>query len=480
VIKIDNNLVKFGHAKDIKTRLSQHKLEFGSEIKLLFIYETVYNREFENMIKQDEILKKYIVEKIYKTNQTELIQLSDDFDTEKLKKRFEFIRNFVNGDLVNSLMKENEDLRCDNRILKEKLEEKNKVIANLYRLKIDDCNLPLTSTNILTGEKHTFNTLSEAQAFHKADYSTIKHYIDKHRHLDGFIIHSSTKNNWYLPENFKFYNKAKRTTQNTFIKAIDKITKVSTYYNSISEASLYLGQELDNKEIIGETHETDIIRKALGELLRGFPTKKTIINKYSWFKMKEIGYIIDENDNKTNIDEEFVEEKDTKECKIIEEPEPAPDEKIPIIVRNIKTNEELTYPEGYSWQVFDKKYGITKETLFNKFLNKQLDYKNFTFRTIGNPYWQPPENYFSIEEGANVRLDYFIKITHKDTGITSYYSSIVQLCKNLFKGDEGFIKALRKKLAKDDTNSGSNTGQYAKVLNLYTWEKIKECGTLII
>ena len=102
--------------------------------------------------------------------------------------------------------------------------------------------------------------------------------------------------------------------------------------------------------------------------------------------MKEIGYIIDENDNKTNIDEEYTEEKDTKECKIIEEPVPAPDEKMPIIVRNIKTNEEFTYPEGYSWQVFDEKYGITKETLINKFLNKQLDYKNFTFRTIGNPH----------------------------------------------------------------------------------------------
>ena len=51
--------------------------------------------------------------------------------------------------------------------------------------------------------------------------------------------------------------------------------------------------------------------------------------------------------------------------------------KIPIIVRNIYTGEETVYAEGWTHSIFYEKYKITKETLNKKFLNKQLNEKQF-------------------------------------------------------------------------------------------------------
>ena len=59
------------------------------------------------------------------------------------------------------------------------------------------------------------------------------------------------------------------------------MTNEIMYYNSITEASIYLQQEIDDNEITEFTNEMNILRKALGELLRGFPTRKPMINKYS-------------------------------------------------------------------------------------------------------------------------------------------------------------------------------------------------------
>ena len=111
-----------------------------------------------------------------------------------------------------------------------------------------------------------------------------------------------------FPENFKFCNIIKRTSHNIFIKRLDKITNEITYYNSITEASLYLQQEVDKKEILEETPESIALRKILNSFLNGHPTKKNIITKYNWYRMKEIGFIKHIDGSLENIDtaEEFV------------------------------------------------------------------------------------------------------------------------------------------------------------------------------
>ena len=102
------------------------------------------------MIKQDTLIKKYIFEKVYKTNQTELIQLSEQFTFKDLEKRIEYLKQIVNGDLIQNLMKENVELKLklaeyeieDNNenSLVSKLKEQNKKLTervSFYKKKSD-------------------------------------------------------------------------------------------------------------------------------------------------------------------------------------------------------------------------------------------------------------------------------------------------------------------------------------------------------
>ncbi len=99
IVETDENetIIKFGHTKDIKTRINEHREEFGENIIIKEIFETIYNREFEKLIKQDVIISQYIFNKIYKTNQTELILLDDHFTYKVLDDRLEYLKNGMNA-----------------------------------------------------------------------------------------------------------------------------------------------------------------------------------------------------------------------------------------------------------------------------------------------------------------------------------------------------------------------------------------------
>jgi predicted GIY-YIG superfamily endonuclease len=111
-ILVESDIIKFGFTKDIKTRMYDHRTEFGKDIVLALVFETIYNREFETVIKQDSIIKSYIIEKKYKKNQTELIQLSDRFTYKNLCDRIDYLKNEVNENLVPRLMQEIVELRA--------------------------------------------------------------------------------------------------------------------------------------------------------------------------------------------------------------------------------------------------------------------------------------------------------------------------------------------------------------------------------
>jgi hypothetical protein len=267
------------------------------------------------------------------------------------------------------------------------------------------------------------------------------------------------------------------------------------YYNSISEAAMFLQQEIDRKEITELSDEASSLRKAIGELMRGFPTRKPIINRYEWYKMKEIGYIINPDKTKVCIDEPF-EDTPEKPVKIKEEiilptkeyTNTALENKIAIIVRNIYTGEEEIFNEGYSYEKFQEKYTIPKKTLHEKYLNIPLNYGNLSFRTYGTPYWQIPENYiFDVEE--RVRLEYFIKIEELETGKYYYYNSIAKLSDDLFpslnyKNVRSFIykKFTKNNINKDikkDTKKDTQLGEMAKLFSKYIWYKLELCGSLV-
>jgi predicted GIY-YIG superfamily endonuclease len=111
LIIIEGKIIKFGYTKDIEKRMKKHRVEFGENIVLHSVFETIYNREFEIMIKKDPAIVPHIINKTYKTNQTELIQLSETFTLQNLEKYMETLKENINGDLIQNLMKENQKLK---------------------------------------------------------------------------------------------------------------------------------------------------------------------------------------------------------------------------------------------------------------------------------------------------------------------------------------------------------------------------------
>jgi len=111
LIKVGQKIYKFGHTKDIEQRFKDHTREFGNDITIILIHETIYNREFEMMIKEDQVIKEHIIEKKYKNNQTELIELTDDFTFYHLIKRFDHLKETVNAELIPKLIEENRLLK---------------------------------------------------------------------------------------------------------------------------------------------------------------------------------------------------------------------------------------------------------------------------------------------------------------------------------------------------------------------------------
>jgi phage anti-repressor protein len=494
IIEVEKFVRKFGMTNDIYKRMMDHRLEFGQDIKLVYIFETVYNREFEMMIKKDKIIQPRIFSKIYKTNQTELIGLDENFTHDNLISRLNELKKHINGDLIANLMKENEELKLVISAQKLEIVDKDAKIAKLYRVhSIDTIDFPLISTDIKTKKEIEFDTLTKVQFQWKTSITTLMHYIDKHKQYKGCILRSGrNKAYWTLPDNFKYSDVVGQTIQNVFIKRIDKISREITYYNSITEASLFLQQEIDHKEITEVTEESGILRKAIGELLRGYPTRKDIINKYHWYRMNDIGFIVNTDGTKTNIDEhmDVIEDIPEKVVPILPPQEYTDkmfEEKVPIIVRNIHTGEETVYPEGYVHITFHDNYKITKNTLHNKFLNKHLNYMNLTFRIQGMPYWQIPNGYVNDDEAANIRLGYFIKVEdiQSDNIKTYYFNSITGIAAHLFPNDpkvRNLDNAIKKKFSKDDPNKidkSTNKGIHSSILSNYKWTKLESCGSLV-
>jgi predicted GIY-YIG superfamily endonuclease len=115
LIKVEDNIIKFGRTKNIENRLAEHKNEFGQSIKLVNIFETLYDTEFEDVIKRDQIIKPYIIKKKYKKNQTELIKLCNEFTYNDLIDRLEFLKQTLKEEHVANLLKRIEELEKGNK-----------------------------------------------------------------------------------------------------------------------------------------------------------------------------------------------------------------------------------------------------------------------------------------------------------------------------------------------------------------------------
>ncbi len=239
VIQVEENINKFGISSDINRRMYEHKLEFGQDINLLFIFETNYNREFETMIKRDPILKTKIIEKQYKNNQTELIQLDKDFTNDHLNKKLNEIKKTVNGDLISNLLKENEELKT-------KVNEINKdLILENTKLKLEN---NIMSSKIVPEKNGKYIIVKRKGEFYEIDTSN-----ERSEYYYKTLNSSSVLAMMHIL--LKKFMKNGACTLN-----IDKIKKVVEYcilaydhYNILeSETNLYsyVNRSIDDKNIL--------------------------------------------------------------------------------------------------------------------------------------------------------------------------------------------------------------------------------------
>jgi len=117
-------LIKFGHTNDLATRIADHRKKYTNFI-LMQAFRVQNKVEIENLIKTYPKIKRQIRSlEINGKNKTEIIAYDDiNFTIEKLSK---CIKDIIHSktysiDNFNRLMKENEELENENRILKQQI-----------------------------------------------------------------------------------------------------------------------------------------------------------------------------------------------------------------------------------------------------------------------------------------------------------------------------------------------------------------------
>jgi hypothetical protein len=116
LIYVETDIIKFGFTKNIFKRMDDHRKQFGNNIILFQVFQTLYNIELEAQIKADSYISQYIFSKKYKKNQTELIRVSNQFTQKQLEDRIEYLKSTINP--IENLIRENENLKHELEKLK--------------------------------------------------------------------------------------------------------------------------------------------------------------------------------------------------------------------------------------------------------------------------------------------------------------------------------------------------------------------------
>ena len=122
----NEKLVKFGHTNDLATRLLDHRKKYDN-FNLVNAFRVQNKVEIENLIKTSPKIKRHIrTMEINGKNKTEIIAYdATNFTLERLSR---YIKDIIHSktysiDNFNRIIKENEDLHNENRILKQQIEE---------------------------------------------------------------------------------------------------------------------------------------------------------------------------------------------------------------------------------------------------------------------------------------------------------------------------------------------------------------------
>lgn len=320
LIEVEKGIIKFGITNDIERRIKEHYAQFGKQIIVRNIFETIYNREFENIIEKDSIISQHIISKMYVSNQTELIQIDDNFSYNDLLKRIEYVKSNIKEEQIPNLIRQIAELEYkleikdkeeiitnQEEIISEKNQEIGKLKSKTRVLEKQIKENPFKSINILTGEIKKYKSFSEAcKNSGIGPHSLVDNYLDKQVQHKGLVYFSEDKPYWKPPVNFKFDLSVKPSTHMVMCKSIHKETGEIVYYNSIKEAAKIIGLE---------SNET-IIRKfswLCAENVNGRASEHPILNKYKWYKVHQCGCLVYPNGTIQDLPEKLIVKKSNEQ-----------------------------------------------------------------------------------------------------------------------------------------------------------------------
>ena len=246
LILVEEGVYKFGYTKQIQTRMPRHRRDFGDHIKLVFIFESIYYIDIEDLIKKDEILSQKRFSKKYINNdsdKTELIKLDENFTIQDLTKKVEEIKLRV-GD-IQSLIKENEKLKLEIEVKDfkikefEKLKEENEKLTEENE-KLTEENLDLKHVNEQIKDKIWMNP-AEIKPRRPKYKEKIKEEISKKIESNDFEEKEKESKESNKTSVKKELNNGKDKRCNGKIVSRNLKTGEETVYDSLEQAAKYSG-----------------------------------------------------------------------------------------------------------------------------------------------------------------------------------------------------------------------------------------------
>ena len=248
-------IVKFGHSKNIEERLRDHKRDFGKNIVLKMIFETNYNKQFEDAIKVK--LEQYIKPKIYNgSNKTELIHLTDSFTYDDLIKEIEILKGEITAEKLPELISENNELKL--KLAKYEIQEKNLELNKQTDPIIVQKNIKSNQDKIQLYDKNlnlikTYDTITEAckeyELFKDAVSQSIYRSIKNNTLYKGYrfwkISRDQENIKYEIPETFEL---SKEQTYQRVVQVKDN--NIINVWSCTKSAAENLYSQIQNKTFI--------------------------------------------------------------------------------------------------------------------------------------------------------------------------------------------------------------------------------------
>lgn len=416
--------LKFGFSDNIKRRVNEHKHDFGPEFILLYVVESSSNVRIEKEIKK--ILKSRIVSKVInEKNQTELIQISDEYTAEMFYQQIQDIKdNFLKTLTIELLEKE--------------------INEHIFRItELENIEIQL-NTKIKAMEKTLAVKDKEFQEINKRATGSNSWAIEL------------TKDNSMCRKRINELEMRLQTEEDIVEEKI-----ANDCYPVIRPRHEIIQSLKENKQIPQNyVDPKSIVKTQISEPPSTQEPENPIILQ-SQIQREQTKPIIET----PTIEHSKIVQANKKAVKVKKNDKH-------IIARNIETGEERTY-KTYNDVHLDPDIQIGVHSLPDNYLNKPLQYKGFVFYEFGKPYWEPPENFifYNIKKpSTHMQMCKSIEIS---SGKITFFNSMTEASWYLSLQYPGFEygETNRRTLRHACTNA---TKSIVYPISLYEWSKCDE------